>query len=404
MNCRMFAARRWSRFGISSLLLTTLLPLAGCSGSSDSGHGAPIEFAKAAAKALPAVAPPAPVAAVAPAGTVALLAAPIVALALQNVSSEFYVAQSFSQQCRNWGWDFCPPGTPARPASGNDPYQFTMQSLIGMVAHAQLYTGTLVTACTGQGLTPMTVTAGSYVAGSASAGADPTRFMLNSFSEYSCRDTNVDAPAFQTRVISTVADGSHQSALHTRHAYVAAGGPAQTDLFQVDVVMQAGSPAFLAFNFAAANNMAGTSHASRIVLLVNLLTNRFALKYADPSQGLQTQARWMVAQGVGGYNLATGAKNAGSYLVRFQGSAAPEATWCVDNTTGDIQADLVPCASVPNSWTGSAELATYLGVPAAHAARLAPFLAVFANASPFTAADNWATPGDEELYWPASLK
>jgi hypothetical protein len=223
MTFRILAARRWSRFGSSSLLLAALtLPLAGCSGNSDGGRGAPIEFTRAAAKALPAVTPPAPVVAIAPVGPVARSAAPIVALALQNVGTEFYVSQTFRQECRNWGWDFCPPGTPAKPATGSDPYQFGMQSLIGMVAHAQLYTGTLVTSCTGSGLTPITVTSGSYVAGSSAPAANPTRFILGGFSEYTCRDTNLDAPAFQTRVISTVADGSHQSALHTRHAYVAA--------------------------------------------------------------------------------------------------------------------------------------------------------------------------------------
>lgn len=404
MTLRMIAVRRWSRFGGTSLLLAALLQQqVGCSGSSDGGRGTPIEFTRAAARALPVVAPPSAATGFAAPGTFAPTPSSAGLLALQNVTLDFYVAHTFGQQCRNWGWDFCPPGTPAKPATGMDPYQFTTQSLIGMVAHAQLYTGTLVTSCAGAGLSPVTVTANSYLAGSAAPAANPTRFVLNSFSEYTCRDTNLDAPAYQTRVVSAVADGSHQSALQTRHSYVAGSGPPQTDLFQVDVVMESGSPTFLAFNLAAANFAAGNSHASRIVLLANLVTNRFALKYAEPPQGGQSQARWMVAQGAGGYNLATGAKNAGNYLVRFQ-DAPGELTWCVDNTTGDIQADQAPCASVPGSWTSSAELATYLSVPVAHATRLAPFLAVFADASPFTAADNWATPGDEELYWPAGLR
>jgi hypothetical protein len=381
-------------------LLALLAPLAGC-GSPGGGRGTPVEFTKAAARTLPAVTPPGAPTGVASRASVAPMVGP--APALQTVGVDFYVAQTFAQQCRNWGWNFCPPGTPAKPASGMDPYQFTMQSLIGMVAHAQLYTGTLVTECTGSGLTPFTVTAGSYVAGNPSPAANPTRFMLDTFDQYTCRDTNLDAPAFQTRVVSAVADGSHQSALHTRHAYAPGGSQPQTDLFQVEVVLQAGNPTFLALNFAAANNAAGSSHASRIVLLANLVTHRFALKYADPSQGGQTQARWMVAEGVGGYDLASGAKLAGTYLVRFQ-DAPGELTWCVDNTTAEIQVDLAPCAGVPGSWTTSAELATYLGVPAAHATRLAPFLAVFSDASPFTAADNWASPGDEELYWPAGLR
>jgi hypothetical protein len=59
---------------------------------------------------------------------------------------------------------------------------------------------------------------------------------------------------------------------------------------------------------------------------------------------------------------------------------------------------------VPSGWITSSDLATYLEIPSAHAARLAPFLAVFQDASPFTAADNWASAGDEELYWPAGLR
>ena len=90
------------------------------------------------------------------------------------------------------------------------------------------------------------------------------------------------------------------------------------------------------------------------------------------------------------------------FTAEFKRKVLAEVDAC--SKAGEIQADQSPCAGVPSSWTGSAELATYLGIPAAHAARLAPFLAVFSSAAPFTAADNWATPGDEELYWPAGLR
>ena len=311
-------------------------------------------------------------------------------------------------QCRlpESGANYCPPGTPDPPVGTLDPYQFTMQALIGFIYSAQMYTS-LVTDCSGNNLTPKTVTASSYAAASTAAGANPTRFVLDQFSTYTCRASNVSNGSAETRVISAVADGSYQTTLHTRYQYDAGDGRPQTDFFQVDVSLNAGAPEFLAFNFASA-----APFRSRLVLLVNLTNHRFALKYYTPTQPGNLGQNWAperyaVATGVGGYDLTTGTPNPGYYFVDFlDESIYGELTTCVNNAGGEIQADFSICTAndVPMNWTTSDAITTYLAVPAEHAVRIAPFIAEFETAATLTVSDAWQSVGDEDLYWPASLQ
>jgi hypothetical protein len=320
-----------------------------------------------------------------------------------------FVAQLFKMECRrppSEGVDYCPALTPARPQVGFDPYQFTMQTLIGFIYHAQMYTGQLVTDCSGPGLTPKTVTAGSYAAHSTGGGADPTRFIVDQLAAYTCRSGNVSDPTKETRMISAVADGSYQATLHTRYGYVA-NGPPQTDFFQVDVVMNAGSPEFLALNFAS-----GAPWRSRIVLLANLVNHKFAVKVYVPAQpDTQSQMtapeRYATAVGVGGWDLASGTPNPGYYYIDFKDDPGVFQR-CVDNATGEFQPDFTACTSAgvpvpPGGWASSDAIKTYLSVPAAHEARLAPFLAMFSAAATLGPTQAWQAAGDEDLYWPATL-
>ncbi len=373
-----------------SILLAAAVAISGCKG----GGRTTIEFTPGAMKSVPSVS-----------STPGALTAASPAAGAATVAGYFSIAQLFQMQCRHRdsGADYCPPGTPSPPAGTFDPYQFTMQSLIGFIYHAQMYT-LLVTDCSGSDYSPKTVTAASYSEASSAAGADPTRFILDEFSSYACRASNVSNAAAETRMISAVPDGSYQTTLHTRYQYDAGNGP-QTDFFQVDVAMNAGKPEFLALNFAS-----GAPWRSRIVLLTNLVTHRFALKYYVPSQpsNLPTPApeRYAVAIGVGGYDLATGTPNPGHYTIDFLDEPVyGPLQACVDNVGGVFQADASSCVAdgVPMGWTTSADIATYLAVPDAHAARLAPFLAKFGTPATLTAADAWQAPGDEDLYWPASL-
>jgi hypothetical protein len=357
-----------------------------------------LEFTPAAMKSLPSVRSKS-----AALSTAALYPAPTTS----TLHGFAFAHQLFEMQCRqpDSGVDYCPPGTPEAPRSGPDPYRFTMQALIGFIFHAQMYSS-LVTECSGDGLSPMNIAPGSYAAASSSSGADPTRFILDAFSSYTCRSVNVSNASAETRALSAVADGSYQSTLHTRHAYDAGDGRPQTDLFQVDLSIQSGAPEFLAFNFASA-----APFRSRLVLLANLATRRFALKYYTPSQPGDLGSTWAperyaVAAGTGGFDLGTGAPNSGHYWVDFLDEPmAGEQKSCVDNDGAAFESDASLCDAegVPTAWTSGEAVRAYLGIPAAHAARLAPFLAVFETADPLGPEDAWRRPGDEDLYWPKGL-
>lgn len=367
----------------------------GCGGGDGSGSGRSIIFTPGAMRSVPLVRPAGPT--------------PVRASLAGSGSIDQYgfTRQLLGMQCRRAppeSVDYCPPGTPDRAeyGSGSDPYKFSMQTIIGFIYHAQMYSE-LVTDCSGSGFEPRTVSAGAYAAASSSAAANPTRFIFDQFDTYTCRSTRVSNQGAETRVVSAVEDRSYQTTLHTRYKYVAGGNP-QTDFFQMDVSMNAGTPEFLAFNFASA-----APFSSRLVLLVNLTNHRFAVKYYTPpatSESGTTPERFAVAAGVGGWDLASGVPNAGNYFIHFREDQG-EFTACVNNVGGGFEATPEPCdlEQVPTSWSVST-MQSYLGVPVATAARIAPYLAVFGDMNTLQATDLWDTalPGDADLYWPARLE
>lgn len=396
-----------TRLAATCLALITLAGVSGCGGggggsSSTSG----IAFTRGALTSVPLVKPPAPSAALRTVGAAASIPT--------SVGTDGFTAQLFKLECReaagNQGVDYCAPGTPPQSSYGttlgSDPYAFDMQALVGFIYHAQMYTS-LVTSCTGSGLAPKTVSSTDYFTASSDPSADPTRFIFDEYGTYTCRSTQVSDPAHETRVVSAAADGSYQTALHTRYKYVA-GGETQTDFFQMDVSLDdAGSPEFLAFNFASAAPL-----ASRLVLLVNLTNHRFAMKYYTPQQpgdlpGQPAPERYAVAAGTAGFDLATGEPNAGSYTLHFQDDPG-EFLECVDNVDGTFQASFTACDAdlVHTDWSPAA-LEAFLGVPVATSARIGDYLAVFGDAADLAIADGWSVTTsqdmDADLYWPAGL-
>jgi len=367
------------------LALTTAALLAtGCG----RGGGANIEFTKAALQAVPTVN-------ASSAGAALRFAPAAVPGAPSTVAEVPALAQLFKLECQHTpDTNYCPP-TVHPTDSLSDPTRFEMGALIGMIFHAQLYTGEHVTDCSGGGFSSITVSPASYAAGNpADTAADPTRFVLAEYPLYSCRSTNVSSASAEARVLSATA--GYQAALHTRYRYDTGNGP-QTDFFQVDVSLDGDSPTQLAFNFAAA-----TPHASRIVLLASLVDHRFALKYYVPAQG-GGQAGWVVAVGVGGFDLTTGVANVGHYVASLSDGTTH---LCVDNVGGLVQADASSCAAdgVPITWTSVATIRDYLGLDAATATRFAPYLAVFGSDAALTASDAWQTAGDDQRYWPAAIR
>ncbi|MFH1263617.1 MAG: hypothetical protein V1495_09290 [Pseudomonadota bacterium] len=364
-------------------------------GDGSGGNGPSIEFTKGAMGSLPSV-----YSSTAP--TMSLQSHALTG----TITAYSSLVSLFKQECQLGSTEnYCPPTLHPDFESLMDPTRFEMGSLIGMVYHAQMYTGILDETCEGTGHTPMTVTAASYKAASTDASADPTRFILDNYSLYTCRDTNLDNPSAQTRMISTAADGSYQAALTTRYKYNTGTGGDQTDFFQVYVsIDSAGTPTFLAFNFASAE-----PHASRVILLTNLTNHKFALKYYVPSQtdnngGGTSPVFYAVATGIGGYDYKTGTWYPGHYYVNSLDDFHAAIALCVDNEAKTFDTDLAACdtAGVPSSWTASDtdKIKTYLEISATDAGRIGPFLEKFATSDQLSDADD-STSAD--LYFPASL-
>jgi hypothetical protein len=397
-----------SRLAVACLALITIAAAGGCGGGGGGGakSSSGIAFTKRALTSVPLVKPPAPGAALRLVG--GALPTPT------SVGTDGFTAQLFKMECReaagNQGVDYCPAGTPPQSsygtALGSDPYAFDMQALVGFIYHAQMYTS-LVKGCTGTGLASKTVRSTDYFAASSDPSADPTRFIFDEYDTYSCRSSQVADPAHETRMVSADSSGSYQTTLHTRYKYVA-GGETQTDFFQMDVSMDnAGSPAFLAFNFASA-----APFASRLVLLVNLTNHRFAMKYYTPQQpgnipGQPAPERYAVAAGTAGFDLTTGEPNAGNYTIHFHDDP-DEFVECVNNIDGTFQPSFTACDAdlVHTGWSPTA-IQTFLGVPAPTAARIADYLAIFGDTADLAIADGWSfttsQSTDADLYWPAGL-
>jgi len=393
-----------TRLAVACLSLIAIAAVGGCGGGSSSSQSG-MNFTQGALKALPLVKPAAPSAA----------ARQVVGRALSaptSIDTDGFTAQLFKMECReaagNQGVDYCPAGTPPQSsygiALGSDPYAFDMQALMGFIYAAQRETW-LVTSCAGTGLTPKTVSASSYFAHS-STNANPARFIFDQYTTYACRSSQVSDPSAETVMVSAAADGSYQTTLHTRYKYVA-GGETQTDLSQVDVSMNAGTPEFVALNFASAEPL-----SSRLVLLVNLTNHRFAMKYYTPQQpgnipGQPAPERFAVTAGIGGYDLTSGSPNVGQYYIHFLDDPG-EFAECVNNVGGAFEADFAACDVDLDhtSWTPSA-IQHFLGVPAATVGRIGPYLAVFGDTADLAVADSWTSTtsqsADADLYWPAGL-
>ena len=329
-----------------------------------------------------------------------------------SIDTDGFTAQLFKMECReaagNQGVDYCPAGTPPQSsygtALGSDPFAFDMQALMGFIYAAQRETW-LVTGCSGAGLTPKAVTASSYFA-HASTGAYPTRFIFDQYATYTCRSSQVSDPSAETVMVSAAADGSYQTALHTRYKYLA-GGETQTDLTQVDVSMNAGAPEFVALNFASAEPL-----SSRLVLLVNLANHRFAMKYYTPQQpgnipDQPAPERFAVTAGIAGYDLTSGNPNVGQYYIHFLDDPG-EFAECVDNVGGAFEADFTACdADLDHTGWTPATIGNFLSVPAATVDRIGPYLAVFGDTADLAVADLWTSTtsqsADADVYWPAGL-
>lgn len=309
----------------------------------------------------------------------------------KSITTQVQLAGFFKQECHMYPQaNFCPAGVDAKAKNGQNDFKFTSTSLLGLVFHAEMYGGGMPASCAGA---PATITSASFVAAT-EAGSDPDRFILDTLAQYECLEPSDDG----FRVTSLETD--HQATLTARYKF---GDGQETNVFQVDVsVDQAKTPTFLAFNWAGVSSM-----AARAVLLVNLKTHRFAVKYLTaPVPSMNIGTNWVDAVGVGGVDRATGARHAGYYHVRYTSERFEPMVSCVDNATQLLELDDTECAAagVPITWTSSDAVATWLGMTPAERTRLAPFLAKFATPEPLALSDTPSGRGDAELYFPKVIK
>ena len=328
------------------------------------------------------------------------LMAPSGEITTGNITSYNSLSNFFEQECFMPGSDnFCPTGT---DTSGGDtnPRKFTIMTLLGLIYHADMYSGTLRSTCAG---TSGTFNASSYAANT--GGGDPDKFILDYNSLLGCvqQDTSGDGTVYHA--YSVAADGSYQATLTNRYRvpYNGSADPGQTDIFQVYVTLSSGTPTFLAFNFAGANTM-----YSRAILMVNLSNHKFAVKYY--SHGATPQA--VTAIGIGGIDRTTGTPNAGYFYTKFLEDNGTTTSWgCVNNADGAIQTNDTNCdtGSVPDSgatWASSNDVKTYLAMSATEATNLAAFLSLFADDSLLTSTNsptNATVGGDPELNFPKTI-
>ncbi len=328
-------------------------------------------------------------------GTAFSLVGPPLYVVSGNISSYNSLSSFFEQECfMPDGDDFCPAGTDTSGGDSN-PRKFTIMTLLGLIYHAEMYSGYTHTSCEG---TAGSVNASSFVSAT-SSGSDADRFIIDYNTLLGCVKQDTTGSGGTVYQAYSINSTDYQATLTSRYRvpYAGSATPGQTDVFQVYVSLSGETPTFLAFNFSGANTM-----YSRAILLVNLTTHKFAAKYF--SAGVTNQA--VTAIGVGGINRSTGVPNTGYYFTRFLDNTGSPESACVSNSDGSIQADNTNCLgnSVPINWSSSDDVKLYLGMTAADATNLTGFLTRFSSDALLVISDSPEDATDDpELFFPKTI-
>jgi hypothetical protein len=288
--------------------------------------------------------------------------------------------------------NFCPPDVDVAQNDGMNEWKFSATTLMGLIYHAQMYSGGLRGACSH---TEASIDGDSFTA--AAERGDPDRFILDQYSLYTCKGE--DTYEGNSAYIAYSVAPDYQATLTTRYRHPFGNSDFdQTDIFQVYVALRDEVPTHLGFNWAGISSMFG-----RAIVLVDFENHRFAAEYLSGGQ----QTKHVIAVGSGGIDRATGVPYPGHYWARFFDEMSKELLdKCVDNETQAIEADEAPCTAegIPIGWGASEELATFLGLDDTQAARLAPFLAKLATADPLPETEVGQAEGDADLYFPQSMR
>jgi hypothetical protein len=376
-------------------LLAGLL-ISGCASDDESsGDGLPLAFMSGVVKSLPQT-DPAPVAAPS--------ASPSYAASSDSIDTYSLLASFFEQECFMPGADnYCPADVDTSGGDSN-PHKFTSYTLLGLLYHAQMYSGGQRSSCD-QG-SEATIDATSFVALNNASG-DADKYILDYNSLLNClyEDPASDSTSKQYQVYSYDVNGEYQATLTTRNRvpYNGVSDPGQNDVFQVYVSNDSeGTPVFLAFNYAGADTV-----LSRTILLVNLTDNKFAVKHSSYNGSTYDT---VVSIGIGGVDIDTGTPNTGYYMVKFTDNGS-ELEKCIDNATGLIETDMTSCSSnaVPTvaDWTTSSAVSDYLGMTATQMTHLSAWLTAMGNTTALGAGDtptDSGTGGDPDYNLPRTVQ
>lgn len=257
-------------------------------------------------------------------------------------------------------------------------YKLTGGSLIGQIYHAQMYANvnTLSNDCATVNAVNLATANQPAFENTDSAGGTPGKFVVSyptGSKLFSCVRTN--SWAGKTSYTAFGFENNAISALTARYDSLTSSptNPA-ADMFQVYLALDSATlsattptPTFLAFNSPQA---AG----SRTIVLSNLTDHKFAAKFGWGGSQI-------VAYGMGGVDVATGARVPGHYVAKVFSANNPSVLYCVDNTTNAYSTilDTEECGSTLPAYstiTGTT-IMSYLNANATDTAALVNYSAFF---------------------------
>lgn len=281
-------------------------------------------------------------------------------------------------------------------------YKLSATTLIGLVYHAEMYSQGpgLSNDCDSLNANSLATNHSPVFTG----GTDPDKFVIDYSQMLSCVKTNNwgGNTTYATFGYNDNADNPAIANLTARWGLPYGDQPdAQSDIFQVylafdkdTVDADSPTPTFLGFNFVSAGG-------SRAVILSDLTSHKFAARYF--SRVSDSDAKQIVAVGTAGVDKTTGTAVTGHYSVADL-SGTPEHQ-CVDNTTGNYEADSSLCAVDLTTMTGDT-IETFLDMSSEDSTNLSGFLEFFANDDVM---DTTKAPGtdytdDKTNYFPKTIR
>ena len=360
---------------------------------------------------------------------------------MKTVASEALnqIESFFKLECHtdNGSLNFCPSGVDSTSLDT----KFSTTTLIGLVQHADMYLSNIysmeqiVDPETGESTeTPTYKTCGRGETSSALTEHTPVytptnanTFVVDFGTLYDCVGTFNFVEKTSYALYSKAEDNLHFAALTSRKEDNGSVGDVTytpSDIFQSYVKRDStGAPVILAFNLASYSNYpngGGALSGQRAILLTNMATNRFVVKYimGTPEDTFTDHFAELVAIGTAGYNPSTSSWVSGNYLVKSKFHDDGAVMTCVQNgetpTVLDGPTSTDTWDSATTNCTDTAEffsaegwdfsvLLAWLSADPSDIINLDGFSGFFDNNNDFLSSEATITPADGTTYYPDSI-